>query len=229
MNLAKSPLLLLLTLLCLTTFMSACAQSEANEEKFIDSEVQSDSVQIDLENQLVDAPAPYSPSEASEVISANTFAVNYMGLGNVDFRVDGIELLSNAPEWAKSEDGAAAYMVVYLNVLNINVPEDAEFAQNGYLNIFELYSPDAPEPYSAIKPWSHMPDYLREARDANDAKGYFLFTLPAQGENQTFALCWVIDDFGVSLLKADQVYLTCTFAQNELMPLTYANITDKTA
>ena len=224
-----SPVIVLL--LCICFIISGCGQAEPNIEKIIQSgaEVAAGPDETGLQQSIAPPPAPYSPTSAGEVNTSNEFAVNYMGLGQVTYYISEIEITSTAPEWAENEPDAAAYLLMDIDILNIDVPPDEEMARNGYINCFQLYSAEAPEPYGVSYPWLYSPCYFNAARDPDDLKGYFLFTLPEPGGSRSVTLCWVLDEIGVQLLKSDKVSLTCTFAENIIMPLNYDTITNSTS
>ena len=225
-------LLVLALALCGCLCLTGCAQGEVNEEKLIMPEVQAEeSVQkndMDLQISAAPAPAPYAPSASSDVNSTDSFNVNYMGLGEVEFKVNEVTLTIDAPSWAEREVDSAAYLVINFAITNVDVPEDCEQAKDAYINCIQVYSAEAPAPYGTNYPWMYAPDYFSGVRDAGNQKGYFLFSIPERGECVSHELCWTLDELGVQLLRENKIALTCTFAENQIMPLNYDGIKDKT-
>lgn len=235
-----SVLMLLFMFALISLQITGCAQAEPNEEKFIESAApvpDENNQQLpappapdksELQNPAAPVPTPYRPREDSKIITSNKFERKEIsGLGQLEFTVNEIQLTPSAPEWAEDDLNAAAYLQIEFELLNVDIPVEDNKPQNLAINLFDLYSLDAQEPYGPGSPW-FSPEFFSEAMDTDDIKEYFLLSLPMQGESRTFSLCWVMDDICLQMLRDDKFALTYSFAENELMPIKYSDITDNT-
>ena len=172
--------LLLFLLLCSCLQITGCAQAEPNEEKFIESAAPApdennqqlpappEPDKSKLQNPAAPVPTPYRPREDSKIITSNKFErKDISGLGQLEFTVNQLELTSSAPEWAEDELNAAAYLQIEFELLNVDIPVEDNKPQNLAINLFDLYSQDAQEPYGPDFPW-FSPEFFSEAMDTDD-------------------------------------------------------------
>lgn len=167
-------------------------------------------------------PTPAIPEASTE--ASDELTVNYMGLGQVTFKVTGIELTNTPPDETFDDSEAKDYLLITFDVLNIDVPPEEEMAKNALINCFDLYAADAPEPYGSNSPWLFGPDYFSDVIDPTDIKSYFRFSMPDIGESRTLTLGWSLDSVGTQLLEENKISLTCTFAQGTVIPINYDDV-----
>lgn len=208
--------------LCVCFLLASCSQAKPNYDNIVSFD--KNPIQEELPNTFDSAnsvPTPGMPDAASE-IATNELTVNYLGLGQVVFRVIEIELTNNPPE-EDNQNGKKQenHLLISFEIENIDVPSEEEMAKNGLANCFRIYPNNPSEISDPNMLWLSEPDYFSDVRESTDEKSYFRFSIPDIGKAKTFTLGWTLNTLGVQLLKQNKLSLTCIFAEGLSMPIYY--------
>lgn len=177
----------------------------------------------DTENTIATAQPLPDPEDAS---TTGDLVIDYLGFGDIKFRVTGIELTNRAPEGNIAQDKSDDYLLVSFELTNLSCVFDSGDEQKLLVNCFSLYATNPPEPYGPQSPWTQGPDYFSDVIDSSDIHSYFQYTLPDVGESGNYTLGWALDSLGLQMLKDNGILLSCSFGGS--MPIYYTQSAEST-
>ncbi len=216
---------ILLFIACISFSICGCSQSEINEERIL-----SESHDAHIESEC--APTPNHPSEVMptpilpDAATPNTgemeLTVDYFGDGKVIYSFSDVRLTENLPEGENlAGDYAGPFLLIDVQVTNIDVPNTSTFVTNANINCFNLYKTDS----ESTNMWYREPDWFSDAHvDSSDPdmKSYFTYTLPIIGETESFTLGYSMDTEAISFLESGDLSLTYAIS-GEIVPLNYTS------
>lgn len=206
--------------------LCSCAQGQADSDRLLAGESGEDAVAADTSTS---DEGSASSDEAGEV-TGSVFAVeDFFGYGAVNFTVDQAFLADSLEAAGIDEDAyqlsgsepCENYLVVSMTIENVSVPmEDeatAEAVSNFTLiNEFSLYVQTGQSEAEQI---IHEPVYFDRGGEANtDAKRYFEYRLPDQGETMEAVIAFGISDQELSSIQENDtpIYLVDTVTSDRM-------------
>lgn len=198
--------------------LCSCTQGQANSDRLLADESEDGSVAADssTSDEEVGNTADSEWKETDGVFAIEDF----LGYGAVNFTVNQASLADSLEAAGIDEDayqlsGSEAYdnyLVVAMTIENVSVPMDDEATAEEVSNLtlineFHLYVQTSQSEAEQI---IHEPVYFDRGGEANtDAKRYFEYRLPAQGETVDVVIAFGISDQELSSIQESQapVYL----------------------
>lgn len=214
--------LLLITAVLL--FTCGCSQAEINEDRLLsqsnDTQLEADCAPTpNISTEVM--PTPVVPGFEAHSTNEMELAVDYFGDGEVVYSFSDVRLAEHLPEGENHvADPVGPFLLIDVQVRNIDVPDKSSFADRANINCFNLYKNGSEYPNI----WFREPVWFSDARvDSSDPemKSYFVYSLPAIGESKNFTLGYSMDPESISLLENGGLSLSYTIS-GEIVSLNYA-------
>lgn len=227
-------LVIVCSLLCIMLISSGCKQSQVKTEKLGLQNQQSIAIANEQnesgEHNQIGAVSPLE--ENSSVVNEPELEIDYLGLGNVSYRIKEVVATNDLSTVEINETELLrntsvqdpVYLIISYELTNIDVPNDSPERNSSLANCFKIYVPA--KNGTATPSLSLEPVYFNHAYNdglQSEEKRYFEYTMPEIGKTMEMTQAWVLEADTIDQARTGkiQIYLLHNYAQ-KMLPLNFS-------